>query len=145
MRTTFMQTNESVERKWYIVDATDLVLGRMASDVAVVLKGKHKPTFTPNIDGGDYVIIVNAEKIAMTGKKWSDKMYYRHSGYPGGLKTRTASEMLDKQPQKIVEKAVRGMLPKGRIGDDMYRRLYVYVGPEHPHAAQKPEALPRVK
>ena len=145
MRTTFMQTNESVERKWYIVDATDLVLGRMASDVAFVLKGKHKPTFTPHIDGGDYVIIVNAEKIAMTGNKWSQKMYYRHSGYAGGLKTRTATEMLDKQPQKIVEKAVRGMLPKGKIGDDMYRRLYVYVGAEHPHAAQKPEALPRVK
>ena len=145
MRTTFMQTNESVERKWYIVDATDLVLGRMASDVAVVLKGKHKPTFTPHIDGGDYVIIVNADKVALTGKKWSQKMYYRHSGYAGGLKTRTATEMLDKQPQKIVEKAVRGMLPKGKIGDDMYRRLYVYVGPEHPHAAQKPESLPRVK
>ena len=145
MRTTFMQTNESVERKWYIVDATDLVLGRMASDVAVVLKGKHKPTFTPHIDGGDYVIIVNAEKIALTGKKWSQKMYYRHSGYPGGLKTRTATEMLDKQPQKIVEKAVRGMLPNGKLGDDMYRRLYVYVGPDHPHAAQKPESLPRVK
>lgn len=145
MRTTFMQTNESVERKWYIVDATDLVLGRMASDVAVVLKGKHKPTFTPHIDGGDYVIIVNAEKVALTGKKWSQKMYYRHSGYPGGLKTRTATEMLDKQPQKIVEKAVRGMLPNGKLGDDMYRRLYVYVGPNHPHAAQKPESLPRVK
>ena len=145
MRTTFMQTNESVERKWYIVDATDLVLGRMASDVAVVLKGKHKPTFTPHIDGGDYVIIVNAEKVALTGKKWSQKMYYRHSGYPGGLKTRTATEMLDKQPQKIVEKAVRGMLPNGKLGDDMYRRLYVYVGPDHPHAAQKPESLPRVK
>ena len=145
MRTTFMQTNESVERKWYIVDATDLVLGRMASDVAVVLKGKHKPTFTPHIDGGDYVIIVNAEKVALTGRKWSQKMYYRHSGYPGGLKTRTATEMLDKQPQKIVEKAVRGMLPNGKLGDDMYRRLYVYVGPDHPHAAQKPESLPRVK
>ncbi len=145
MRTTFMQTNESVERKWYIVDATDLVLGRMASDVAVVLKGKHKPTFTPHIDGGDYVIIVNAEKVALTGRKWSQKMYYRHSGYPGGLKTRTATEMLDKQPQKIVEKAVRGMLPNGKLGDDMYRRLYVYVGPNHPHAAQKPESLPRVK
>jgi large subunit ribosomal protein L13 len=140
-----MQTNESVERKWYIVDATDLVLGRMASDVAVVLKGKHKPTFTPHIDGGDYVIIVNAEKVALTGRKWSQKMYYRHSGYPGGLKTRTATEMLDKQPQKIVEKAVRGMLPNGKLGDDMYRRLYVYVGPNHPHAAQKPESLPRVK
>ena len=145
MRTTFMQTNESVERKWYIVDAQDLVLGRMAADVAVVLKGKHKPTFTPHIDGGDYVIIVNAEKVALTGNKWSQKKYYHHSGYAGGLSTRTATEMLDKQPQKIVEKAIRGMLPKGKNGDDMYRRLYVYVGPNHPHAAQKPEALPRVK
>lgn len=145
MRTTFMQTNESVERKWYVVDATELVLGRMATDVAVVLKGKHKPTFTPHIDGGDYVIIVNAEKVALTGNKWADKKYYRHSGYAGGLKTRTANEMLEKQPQKIVEKAVRGMLPKGKLGDDMYRRLYVYVGPNHPHAAQKPESLPKVK
>ena len=145
MRTTFMQTNESVERKWYVVDATELVLGRMATDVAVVLKGKHKPTFTPHIDGGDYVIVVNAEKVALTGNKWADKKYYRHSGYAGGLKTRTATEMLDKQPQKIVEKAIRGMLPKGKLGDDMYRRLYVYVGPNHPHAAQKPESLPKVK
>lgn len=145
MRTTFMQTNESVERKWYVVDATELVLGRMATDVAVVLKGKHKPTFTPHVDGGDYVIIVNAEKVALTGNKWADKKYYRHSGYAGGLKTRTATEMLEKQPQKIVEKAVRGMLPKGKLGDDMYRRLYVYVGPNHPHAAQKPESLPKVK
>ena len=145
MRTTFMQTNESVERKWYIVDATDLVLGRMASDVAVVLKGKHKPTFTPHIDGGDYVVIVNAEKVALTGNKWSKKMYYRHSGYAGGLKTRTATEMLAKQPQKIVEQAIRGMLPKGKLGDDMYRRLHVYVGPEHPHVAQQPVSLPRVK
>jgi len=145
MRTTFMQTNESVERKWYVVDATELVLGRMATDVAVVLKGKHKPTFTPHIDGGDYVIIVNAEKVTLTGNKWADKKYYRHSGYAGGLKTRTATEMLEKQPQKIVEKAIRGMLPKGKLGDDMYRRLYVYVGPNHPHAAQKPESLPKVK
>lgn len=145
MRTTFMQTNESVERKWYVVDATELVLGRMATDVAVVLKGKHKPTFTPHIDGGDYVIIVNAEKVALTGNKWADKKYYRHSGYAGGLKTRTATEMLEKQPQKIVEKAIRGMLPKGKLGDDMYRRLYVYVGPNHPHAAQKPESLPKDK
>ena len=145
MRTTFMQTNESVERKWYIVDAQDLVLGRMATDVAVVLKGKHKPTFTPHIDDGDYVIIVNAEKVALTGNKWSQKKYYHHSGYAGGLSTRTATEMLDKQPQKIVEKAIRGMLPKGKNGDDMYRRLFVYVGPNHPHAAQKPESLPRVK
>ena len=145
MRTTFMQTNESVERKWYVVDATELVLGRMATDVAVVLKGKHKPTFTPHIDGGDYVIVVNAEKVALTGKKWSDKLYYRHSGYSGGLKVRTATEMLEKQPQKIVEKAIRGMLPKGKLGDDMYRRLYVYVGPNHPHQAQQPESFPRVK
>ena len=145
MRTTFMQTNESVERKWYVVDATALVLGRMATDVAVVLKGKHKPTFTPHIDGGDYVIIVNAEKVALTGNKWEDKKYYRHSGYAGGLKTRTATEMLDKQPQKIVEKAIRGMLPKGKLGDDMYRRLYVYVGPNHPHQAQQPASFPRVK
>lgn len=145
MRTTFMQTNESVERKWYVIDAEDLVLGRMASDVAVVLKGKHKPTFTPHIDGGDYVIVVNAEKVALTGKKWSDKLYYRHSGYSGGLKVRTATEMLEKQPQKIVEKAIRGMLPKGKLGDDMYRRLYVYVGPNHPHQAQQPESFPRVK
>lgn len=145
MRTTFMQTNESVERKWYVIDAQDLVLGRMASDVAVVLKGKHKPTFTPHIDGGDYVIVVNAEKVALTGKKWSDKLYYRHSGYSGGLKVRTATEMLDKQPQKIVEKAIRGMLPKGKLGDDMYRRLYVYVGPNHPHQAQQPVSFPRVK
>lgn len=145
MRTTFMQTNESVERKWYVIDAQDLVLGRMASDVAVVLKGKHKPTFTPHIDGGDYVIVVNAEKVALTGKKWSDKLYYRHSGYSGGLKVRTATEMLEKQPQKIVEKAIRGMLPKGKLGDDMYRRLYVYVGPNHPHQAQQPASFPRVK
>ncbi len=145
MRTTFMQTKEQVERKWYIVDATDLILGRMATDVAVVLKGKHKPTYTPHVDGGDYVIIVNAGKIALTGKKWANKKYYAHSRYPGGLRTRTAAEMLDKQPQKIVEAAVRGMLPKNKIGDDMYRRLFVYVGPEHPHAAQKPVDLPKVK
>ena len=139
MRTTFMQTNESVERKWYIVDATDLVLGRMATDVAVVLKGKHKPTFTPHIDGGDYVIIVNAEKVALTGNKLDDKLYYRHSGYPGGLKSRTAKRMLELQPQKVLEKSIRGMLPKNRLGDDMYRNLDVYVGPDHPHQGQKPE------
>ena len=141
MRTTFMQTNESVERKWYVVDATELVLGRMATDVAVVLKGKHKPTFTPHIDGGDYVIIVNAEKVALTGNKWADKKYYRHSGYAGGLKTRTATEMLEKQPQKIVEKAVRGMLPKNKLGAQLFRNLYVYEGSEHPHEAQKPRTI----
>ena len=145
MRSTYMQKQQSVERKWYVVDATDKVLGRVAVEIATVLRGKHKPTFTPHVDGGDYVIVINAEKVALTGKKFEDKMYYRHSGYAGGLKTRTANEMLEKQPQKIVEKAIRGMLPKGKLGDDMYRRLYVYVGPNHPHAAQKPESLPKVK
>ncbi|MBQ3000866.1 MAG: 50S ribosomal protein L13 [Bacilli bacterium] len=145
MRSTYMQKQQSVERKWYVVDATDKVLGRVAVEIATVLRGKHKPTFTPHVDGGDYVIVINAEKVALTGKKFEDKMYYRHSGYAGGLKTRTANEMLEKQPQKIVELAVKGMLPKGVLGDNMYRRLYVYTGNEHPHAAQKPEALPTVK
>ena len=145
MRSTFMANNQNVERKWYVVDATDLVLGRMAVNIATVLRGKHKPTFTPHVDCGDYVIVVNAEKVALTGKKFENKKYYRHSGYAGGLKVRTAEEMLEKQPQKIVELAVKGMLPKGPLGDDMYRRLYVYVGNEHPHQAQKPEALPSVK
>ena len=139
MRTTYMDTVKSAQenRKWYVIDATDLVLGRMAVAVATVLKGKHKPTYTPNIDGGDYVVIVNAEKVTLTGK-----IYYRHSQYAGGLKQRTAGEMMEKQPQKIVEKAIRGMLPKGPQGDNMYRRLYVYVGSEHEQNAQKPEAFP---
>ena len=145
MRSTFMANNQNVERKWYVVDATDLILGRMAVNIATVLRGKHKPTFTPHVDCGDYVIVVNAEKVALTGKKFENKKYYHHSGYSRGLKVRTAEEMLAKQPQKIVELAVKGMLPKGPLGDDMYRRLYVYVGNEHPHQAQKPEALPTVK
>ncbi len=145
MRSTFMANNQNVERKWYVVDATDLILGRMAVNIATVLRGKHKPTFTPHVDCGDYVIVVNAEKVALTGKKFENKKYYHHSGYSSGLKVRTAEEMLTKQPQKIVELAVKGMLPKGPLGDDMYRRLYVYVGNEHPHQAQKPEALPTVK
>jgi len=143
MRTTYMAKQQEVERKWYVVDATDLVLGRLSVDIAVALRGKNKPTFTPHVDCGDYVIVVNAEKVALTGNKLNDKKYYTHSGYAGGLKTRTAAEMFEKQPQKVIELAVRGMLPKGPLGDDMYRRLYVYVGSEHPHAAQKPEALPR--
>lgn len=144
MRTTYMDTVKSAQenRKWYVIDATDLVLGRMAVAVATVLKGKHKPTYTPNIDGGDYVVIVNAEKVTLTGNKMSGKIYYRHSQYAGGLKQRTAGEMMEKQPQKIVEKAIRGMLPKGPQGDNMYRRLYVYVGSEHEQNAQKPEAFP---
>ena len=140
MKQTFMANPQNVERKWYVVDATDLVLGRLSTEVAVLLRGKHKPTYTPHVDCGDYVIIVNAEKIALTGNKLNDKLYYRHSGYPGGLKTRTAKKMLEVQPQKVVEASIRGMLPHNRLGDDMYRKLYVYCGPDHPHQAQKPEA-----
>ncbi len=140
MNKSFMANAQNIERKWYVVDATDLTLGRLSTEVATLLRGKHKPTFTPHVDCGDYVIIVNAEKVALTGSKLDDKMYYRHFGYPGGLKSRTAKRMLELQPQKVLEKSIRGMLPKNRLGDDMYRKLYVYVGPEHPHQAQKPEA-----
>lgn len=144
MRSTFMNTTEKAraDRKWYIIDAENLVLGRLSTAVATVLKGKHKPTFTPHIDGGDYVIVVNADKVILTGKKLQQKKYYRASGYAGGLKERTAQETLDQYPTKVVEFAVRGMLPKGKLGDDMYRRLYVYAGPNHEQAAQKPEAFP---
>lgn len=141
MSKTFMANAQNVERKWYLVDATDLVLGRLSTEVAAILRGKHKPTFTPHVDCGDYVIIVNAEKIALTGNKLQDKMYYRHSGYPGGLKQRNAKTLLDNQPEKILEKAIRGMLPKNKLGAAMYRKLFVYAGPEHPHQAQKPELL----
>ena len=140
MKNTFMANAQNVEHKWYVIDATDLVLGRLSTEAAVLLRGKHKPTFTPHVDCGDYVIIVNAEKVALTGNKLDDKMYYRHSGYPGGLKSRTAKRMLELQPQKVLEKSIRGMLPKNRLGNDIYRKLYVYVGPEHPHQGQKPEA-----
>lgn len=139
MNKSFMANAQNIERKWYVVDATDLTLGRLSTEVATLLRGKHKPTFTPHVDCGDYVIIVNAEKVALTGSKLDDKMYYRHSGYPGGLKSRTAKRMLELQPQKVLEKSIRGMLPKNRLGEDMYRKLYVYAGSEHPHQAQKPE------
>ena len=139
MNKTYMANAQTVERKWYVVDATDLVLGRLSTEVASLLKGKLKPTWTPHVDCGDYVIIVNAEKVLLTGSKLDDKLYYRHSGYPGGLKSRTAKRMLELQPQKVLEKSIRGMLPKNKLGDDMYRKLYVYAGSEHPHQAQKPE------
>lgn len=139
MNKSFMANAQNVEHKWYVIDATDLVLGRLSTEVAVLLRGKHKPTFTPHVDCGDYVIIVNAEKVALTGAKLEDKMYYHHSGYPGGLKSRTAKRMLELQPQKVLEKSIRGMLPKNRLGDDMYRKLFVYVGPDHLHQGQKPE------
>lgn len=138
---TYMPNEAAIERKWYVVDATGLTLGRLASEVAKVLRGKNKPIFTPHADTGDYVIVVNAEKIVVTGKKLSDKIYYRHSDYVGGMKEATLKEMLDKKPEKVVELAVKGMLPKGPLGRKMYTKLFVYAGPEHKHAAQKPEEL----
>ncbi|MGB7530800.1 MAG: 50S ribosomal protein L13 [Bacilli bacterium] len=141
MSKTFMAKAQNIERKWYLVDATDMVLGRLSTEVARILRGKHKPAYTPHVDCGDYVIIVNAEKVALTGNKLQDKVYYRHSGYPGGLRQRTAKEILATQPVKVLEKAIRGMLPKSKLGAAMYRKLYVYAGPEHPHQAQKPETL----
>ena len=138
---SFMANPDKVERKWYVVDATGYTLGRMASEVAKVLRGKNKPEFTPHIDTGDYVVIVNAEKIKVTGKKLDQKIYYHHSEYVGGMKETTLKEMLAKKPEKVVELAVKGMLPKGPNGREMYTKLHVYAGPEHPHAAQKPEAL----
>ena len=141
MRTTYMAKAGSVERKWYVVDATGKRVGRLASEVAAILRGKHKPQFTPHVDTGDFVIVVNAEKIVFTGKKLENKMYYRHSGYPGGLKATSAADMLKKHPERIVEMAVKGMLPHNSLGADQYRKLNVYVGPDHPHAAQQPEPL----
>ena len=141
MRQTTMANAATIERKWYVVDATDLTLGRLASEVATVLRGKNKPTYTPHVDTGDYVIVINAEKVKVTGKKLDQKVYYRHSEYVGGMKETTLREMLAKKPEKVVELAVKGMLPKGPLGNQMYTKLYVYAGPEHKHAAQKPEVL----
>ena len=138
---SFMANPAKVERKWYVVDATGYTLGRLASEVAKVLRGKNKPIFTPHIDTGDYVIIVNAEKIKVTGKKLDQRIYYHHSDYVGGMKETTLREMLAKKPEKVVELAVKGMLPKGPLGREMFTKLHVYAGAEHPHAAQQPEAL----
>jgi len=138
---TFMASPAAIDRKWYVVDATDMTLGRLASEVAKVLRGKNKPIFTPHIDTGDYVIIVNAEKVKVTGRKMDQKIYYHHSEYVGGMKETTLREKLAKKPEEVVELAVKGMLPKGPLGRQMYTKLYVYAGPEHKHAAQKPEAL----
>ncbi len=133
--------NEDVERKWYVIDATNKTVGRMASEIAKVLRGKHKPTYTPHVDTGDYVIVVNAEKIRFTGSKMDQKKYITYSGYPGGQKSKTARQMMDRKPTFIVEKSIKGMLPKNRLGRDMFRKLYVYAGSEHPHEAQQPEEL----
>ena len=138
---TFMANNQTVERKWFIVDAKGQRLGRLATEVASVLRGKHKPTFTPHVDGGDYVIVINAKEIELTGKKWDQKKYYRHSQYPGGLREVTAKRMNETFPERIVEFAVKGMLPQGRLGRQMYKKLFVYAGPEHKQTAQQPEVL----
>lgn len=135
---TFMEKKETVERKWYVIDAEGVALGRLASKVAVVLKGKHKATYTPHIDCGDYVIVVNAEKVKLTGNKLEDKKYYNHSGYVGGLRERNAKTMIEKYPEDMIERAVKGMLPKGRLGRAMSKKLFVYAGPEHKQQAQKP-------
>ena len=136
---TYMAKPKEVERKWYVVDAESKTLGRLSTEVASILRGKHKPTFTPHVDTGDHVIILNASKIELTGKKMSDKLYHRHTGHPGGLKTRNAQEMRDTRPEKMLELAVKGMLPKNSLGRKMIKKLHVYAGNEHPHQAQNPE------
>ena len=138
---TYMANPDKIERKWYVVDAEGCTLGRLASGVASVLRGKNKPQFTPHVDTGDYVIIVNADKIKVTGKKMDQKIYYHHSDYVGGMKETTLKEMMAKKPERVLELAVKGMLPKGPLGRTMIKKLHVYAGPEHNHAAQKPEVL----
>lgn len=138
---SFIQKPAEVERKWYVVDAEGKTLGRMASEIAAILRGKNKPTFTPHVDCGDYVIVINAEKVAVTGKKRQEKIYKRHTGYPGGLRELTFQQLLEKHPEEVVRHAVKGMMPTGKLGRQMFKKLKVYAGPEHNHAAQKPEVL----
>jgi len=139
MRTTFMQKSHEVDRKWYVIDAAGKTLGRLSTEAATLLRGKHKPTFTPHVDCGDYVIVINADKIVLTGNKLNDKMYYRHSGYQSGLSVTTAGEMRNKQPERMLKLAICGMIPKGRLGRQAGKKLFVYAGNQHPHAAQQPE------
>jgi large subunit ribosomal protein L13 len=139
MRTTYMAKPNEVNRKWYIVDAAGQTLGRLASEVASILRGKHKPEFTPHVDTGDFVIVINADKVVLTGKKLQQKKYYRHSQYPGGLKVTSAQDMLKTRPDRMIELAVHGMLPKNRLGNALKTKLKVYAGAEHPHQAQQPE------
>ncbi|KAA0560335.1 50S ribosomal protein L13 [Rossellomorea aquimaris] len=139
MRTTYMAKANEIDRKWFVVDAEGKTLGRLASEVASILRGKHKPTFTPHVDTGDHVIILNASKIELTGKKLTDKIYYRHTNHPGGLKQRTALEMRTNYSEKMLELTIKGMLPKGSLGRQMFKKLHVYAGAEHPHQAQQPE------
>ena len=138
---TFIPKTADIERKWYVVDAEGKTLGRMASAVAAILRGKNKPTYTPHVDCGDYVIVINAEKVAVTGKKRQEKIYKRHTGYPGGLRELTFEQLMEKHPEEVVRHAVKGMMPNGKLGRKMFKKLKVYAGPEHDHAAQKPEVL----
>ena len=141
LQKTYSPKPADVERAWFVVDATDVPLGRLASEVAPILRGKHKATYAPHIDGGDFVVVVNADKVHLSGNKEIEKIYFRHSGYPGGLRAETLSEVREKHPERLVEIAVRGMLPKNRLGRQILRKLRVYAGPDHPHAAQKPEPM----
>jgi len=138
---TFVAKPESVQRDWYVVDAADKTLGRFAAEIALRLRGKHKPEYTPHVDTGDYIVVVNAEKITVTGNKATGKIYYSHSGYPGGLKEATFEQLIQKKPEMVIEKAVKGMLPKGPLGRAMFRKMKVFAGPEHTHAAQQPQSL----
>lgn len=140
MKTIFVNS-ETVKRDWYVIDATDTTLGRLATEVARRLRGKHKPEYTPNCDTGDYIVVINAEKVRTTGNKTTDKVYYRHTGYPGGIKSTTLGKMLNEHPTRVIEKAVKGMLPRGPLGFAQYRKLKVYAGAEHPHTAQQPKPL----
>lgn len=141
MNKTYVPSQNSLERNWYVVDAANQRLGRLASEIAMVLRGKNKPTYTPHLDTGDFVIVVNAEKVSVTGKKYSQKLYRRHSGRPGGMKTETFAKLQARVPERIIEQAVKGMLPKNTLGRQLFTKLKVYVGPDHPHEAQKPEML----
>jgi large subunit ribosomal protein L13 len=141
LQKTFTPKPDDLNHEWFVVDAADVPLGRLASNVAQILRGKHKPTFAPHVDGGDYVVVINADKIAVTGKKEDEKIYYRHSGYPGGLRAATLRELRESYPDRVVRNAVRGMLPKNRLGRQTLSKLKVYAGPDHPHAAQSPQPL----
>ena len=139
--TTYSAKPQDIDREWFVVDATDQILGRLASEVARRLRGKHKPIFTPHMDTGDFIVVVNAEKVKLTGRKWEQKTYYHHSGYPGGIKSVVAKRLIETKPEEMVKKAVWGMLPKNRLGRKLIKKLKVYAGPEHPHAAQQPQEL----
>jgi large subunit ribosomal protein L13 len=138
---TYQAKQEEIERKWFLVDAREKTLGRMATKIAHILKGKHKPVFTPHVDTGDFVVVINAAKVHLTGKKWKQKIYYHHSGYPGGIKSISAEKLRSQRPEEIIRKAIKGMLPKNPLGRKMFKKLKVYAGEEHPHQAQKPEPL----